>query len=582
MQNQIKNCKNCKKDFTITSSNFSFYEKIKVPPPTWCPDCRCMRRMVHRNERTLHRRICDITGKNIISIYRPDCPYTICDKDYYFSDAFDPFSYGIPYNPDKSFFDQFYIFAKKVPLSSLFVRNSINCEYNQDMGGSKDCYLCSRTHNSQNMLYTYRGNKSNYCVDCFQSLQSSEFLYECINVVTCSNSKFLNFSDKCSDSAFLYNCTGCVDCFMCTDLRNKQCYFKNKQYSREEYKKIIDSYSLSSYSGQEKAFKEFEDFLKTQPRKNLNIIRSNDVIGDSISDSKDCNTVFNVKSLQNCSYIWDSSNFTDSMDTYSGMSTELTYEATATTGHSNNCHFCVRVYEGSRDCEYSWFLQNCSSCFGCVGLKDQEYCIFNVKYTKIEYFELLSKIKFKMLEDEEYGEFFPMYMSPFAYNDTVAYEYFPLTLEETEKQGMKWGETEDKNYKPTKLFSELPDDIDEVEDSVLKEIISCEHDGGCKHGCTKAFRITENELSFYKRRKIPLPRKCPNCRYYRRLEYRNPTTLRTAVCMCKGSELSNGVYKNTIIHEHGVSLCGKNIDTTMKENSGFLVYCENCYKKEVF
>jgi hypothetical protein len=38
MKNETKNCQNCKNDFTIESEDFKFYEKIKVPPPTWCPD----------------------------------------------------------------------------------------------------------------------------------------------------------------------------------------------------------------------------------------------------------------------------------------------------------------------------------------------------------------------------------------------------------------------------------------------------------------------------------------------------------------------------------------------------------------
>jgi hypothetical protein len=29
-------CQNCRKQFTIESDDFAFYEKIKVPPPTWC------------------------------------------------------------------------------------------------------------------------------------------------------------------------------------------------------------------------------------------------------------------------------------------------------------------------------------------------------------------------------------------------------------------------------------------------------------------------------------------------------------------------------------------------------------------
>lgn len=579
---ETKQCKNCHKDFIIHPRDFSFYERIKVPPPTFCPECRCIRRMVYRNERNLYKRVCDITGKNIISIYRADCLYTICDKDYYFSDAFDPFTYGFVYDSNQKFFDQFYEFAKKVPMTSLFVRNSENCDYNQDMGGAKNCYLSFRTHNSQNMLYTYRGNHSSDCTDCFQAVENSEFVYECVNVTTCSNSQFIHFCEKCSDSAFLYNCVGCVDCFMCIDLRNKQCCYKNEQYSREDYKKIIDSYSLNTYEGQQKALAEFYDFIKKFPRKNLTNLKSENILGDNIVESKNAYNVFNVKKIENSSYIWDSKRFSDSMDAYSGMSTELTYEATATTGHSSNCHFCIRVYDGSRDCEYSWFLQNCSNCFSCIGLKDKEYCIFNVQYNKEEYFTLLEQIKSRMVADQEYGEFFPLYMSPFPYNDTVAHEYFPKNENWANEKGMKWGSLEEKNYTITKTFDILPDDIKEIDDSILQEVISCKHNGDCAHGCTKAFRIVADELAFYRRRNLPIPRECPNCRYYRRLAYRNPTTLRETVCMCAGEELSNDIYKNTVVHEHGTSLCGKTLNTTIPDSNGLLIYCEECYKKEVF
>lgn len=579
-KNLVLGCQNCKKDFMIESGDFNFYERIKVPSPTWCPDCRCIRRMVHRNEKNLHRRTCDITGKNIISIYTADCPYTICDKDYYFSDDFDPFKFGKQYDFDSKFFEQFYEFAKKVPLASLFVTKSQNCDYNQDTSNSSNCYLCFRNHYSKNMSYCYRGNKSNDCIDCFQVVEGSEFLYECVYGFACSSSKFIHFCEKCFDSAFLYNCVGCVDCFMCSNLRNKQCCFRNEQYSREDYKKIIDSYNLSTYSGQQKALVEFEDFIKKFPRKNLTIVRSDNVAGDTIFESKNCHHVFNIKGSENCSYSWDSRSFFDSMDTYSGASAELIYESTATTNHSSNCHFCLRVYEGSRDCEYCWFLQNCSNCFGCVSLRHKEYCIFNIQYSKEDYFEILKKIKDKMIEDKEYGEFFPLYTSPFPYNDTVAHEYFPKDEKWAKEKSMEWGSFEEKNYKVTISSGDLIDDIKEVTDSILQEVISCKHDGECLHGCTKAFKITNDELSFYRRRGIPLPRECPNCRYYRRLAYRNFTSLKETVCMCDGE--NKNIFKNTVLHQHGAGACNKKIETTIDPNSGFIIYCEECYKKEVY
>ena len=38
----------------------------------------------------------------------------------------------------------------------------------------------------------------------------------------------------------------------------------------------------------------------------------------------------------------------------------------------------------------------------------------------------------------EWGEFFPGMVSPFAYNETVASEYYPLFKTEAEKQGFRW------------------------------------------------------------------------------------------------------------------------------------------------
>jgi hypothetical protein len=260
----------------------------------------------------------------------------------------------------------------------------------------------------------------------------------------------------------------------------------------------------------------------------------------------------------------------------------LVYEATATTAHSSNCHFCVRVYKASRDCEYGWFLQNCNKCFGCISLTNKQYCVFNVQYSKEEYEVLVDKIKSRMIEDKEFGEFFPLYTSPFPYNDTVSQEYFPMDENTAVQNGLNWGDFEEKNYKATMSAKDLPDDIAEVDDSILKETISCEHEGDCAHGCTKAFRIVEGELAFYRRRKLPLPRICPNCRYYRRLAYRNPTILRNTTCMCMGEKLSNGVYSNTVLHQHGASPCGKNIDTTIAGDANLIIYCDECYKKEVY
>jgi len=63
MESEIKQCKSCDQNFTIESEDFAFYNKIKVPPPTWCPECRFKARHAFRNQTTLYKRNCDLCKK---------------------------------------------------------------------------------------------------------------------------------------------------------------------------------------------------------------------------------------------------------------------------------------------------------------------------------------------------------------------------------------------------------------------------------------------------------------------------------------------------------------------------------------
>jgi hypothetical protein len=82
MEAQTKNCQNCKNNFIVDIDDFLFYEKIKVPAPTFCPECRLQRRMLWRNERTLYRRKCDAPNHEefIVSIYPPDKKFPVYDS----------------------------------------------------------------------------------------------------------------------------------------------------------------------------------------------------------------------------------------------------------------------------------------------------------------------------------------------------------------------------------------------------------------------------------------------------------------------------------------------------------------------
>ena len=73
MESENRVCQNCKNDFVIELDDFGFYEKMKVPPPTFCPNCRAQRRFMWRNERSLYKRPCSLCKKilfpYIVKIY---------------------------------------------------------------------------------------------------------------------------------------------------------------------------------------------------------------------------------------------------------------------------------------------------------------------------------------------------------------------------------------------------------------------------------------------------------------------------------------------------------------------------------
>ena len=70
MNQETKNCQNCKKDFTIETEDFRFYEKIKVPAPTFCAECRAQRRFVFRNEEILYKEsVVFVTKKIYFTLY---------------------------------------------------------------------------------------------------------------------------------------------------------------------------------------------------------------------------------------------------------------------------------------------------------------------------------------------------------------------------------------------------------------------------------------------------------------------------------------------------------------------------------
>jgi hypothetical protein len=175
----------------------------------------------------------------------------------------------------------------------------------------------------------------------------------------------------------------------------------------------------------------------------------------------------------------------------------------------------------------------------------------------------------------KYGEFFPIELSPFGYNNTQAMQHFPITKEEALKKNYGWIDIPFGDYKITKKAEELPDSINDVDDQILKEVIECSK-------CKKAFRILENELIFLRKEKMPLPHMCNECRFERRINDRLKVTLYDRSCMCVGVMDETNIYKNTVPHDHKNGPCDEKFKTGYAPDRPEIVYCEKCYQQEVY
>ncbi len=578
MNSESKTCQNCKQEFVIEPDDFAFYEKMKVPAPTWCPECRTRRRIVWRNEKTLYKHKCDATGKMVFSMFHPDSPAKVYERDYWWSDAWDALSYGKDIDFSRPFLEQVKELLGEVPWPSRSVINLTNSDYCMNCSYLKNCYLVFHASYNEDCLYSVGMDNSKSCADVLFG-QKCELCYEGFSL---SGSYKLLYCNECHDSQDLVlcrDCTGCSNCFGCVGLRNKKYHIWNKSYSKEEYAQKIASLRLSSYKNLLKLKEEFDAFVLKRPVKYIHGNHNQNVSGEYIYHSKNVLNSYRVVGSENCKYCQNISLPPGGRDCYDysffGKNAELVYEGSSIGIDASNIKFCVFVYNGAKNVEYSIMCPS-SDCFGCVNLRGKQFCILNKQYTKEEYEALVPRIIKHMNEmpytDKKgrvykYGEFFPPEFSPFGYNDTVAQEYFPYTKQEAEKMGFPWQDASPRDYEPTLTWKELPDDIKDVDDSILQQTILCqswEEEGSEKaleHSCSQAYKITAAELAFYKRLGIPLPRRCFNSRHNERTKQRNPLRLWHRQCMKPG--------------------CNNEFETSYEPNRPEIVYCESCYNAEV-
>ena len=136
-------------------------------------------------------------------------------------------------------------------------------------------------------------------------------------------------------------------------------------------------------------------------------------------------------------------------------------------------------------------------------------------------------------------------------------EYYPIdpnTINNQSSPTFNWSSYQNPAPEVSKIIpaSKLPKDIKEIPDDILNWAIECET-------TKKPYRIIKQELDFYRKHSLPIPTKHPDQRHLERMKLRNPRKLYDRTC----------------------DKCNKQIKTTYSKERPEIIYCEDCYNKEI-
>ena len=440
-----------------------------------------------------------------------------------------------------------------------------NCDYSNAMSHCKNCTLAIWADFCENVYNSSILNNVKDVADSLRIFSSSELIYESIGIDKSYKTCYSQECDSCSDVWFSRNCYSCINCVGCVNLRGKSYYIFNEPYTKEEYMKKLAELKLDTRASIKALKKEAEAFWMKFPYRvytgnamNLN------VSGEYVYESKNSKKMYIAEGAENCKrcQLITVKPAKDCVD-YSGWGNgaELIYESANVGNNVNKVKFSAYCFPDVLNVEYCLWCIAGKNNFGCVNLKRKSYSILNKQYSKEEYESLVAKIKAKMTNDKEYGEFPIGVFGKFAYNQSNAQKFFPKTKKEALKEGYTWEDEVEQQVEATIAGDKLSETIKEIDDTILKEIISCTT-------CNCKYKINALELELLRKMGLPLPDRCLKCREKARFDRLQPAKLYDRQC---ANPDANGSGRG----------CQKPIETSYSPERPEIVYCESCYQQEV-
>ncbi|MEK7665597.1 MAG: hypothetical protein AAB337_01815 [Patescibacteria group bacterium] len=451
------------------------------------------------------------TGKPVLSFHHPASGIRVLPDVEWHAKDFSTITADV--DPTKSFFDQLRALELCVPFMATFDRqppeNSITLFSFGDRNSyftfacqSERCFFSAGAFQAEGSSLLWLTNQ---ITDSHWILKSDR-LFRC---------RYVRESLDCIDSAFLFDCRNCQNCFGVVNKRNRQYLFMNEQLSRAEYEARMLTIDLGKRSEVEKYSQQFDALLAKEGvwPENFNVntqesvgeylvnaVRSQQCFAAADAPTDQYRSAWSYGLNQHNANMWGS---IDSSDCYMSVACP----------NSSKSNFSYRSFRLD-NCEFCVMSSDLRDCFGCVGLKKKRFCIFNKQYTEEEYWRIVDEIKSAMLERGEYGTYLPTALSTTFVPESGAVVYTGASPEELAMFGGNLFGAEDDGatgadrIDPSKARKreDIPDAIDDLTDEWVGVPI---YDEVSK----RTFTFLRPEVEHYRRLRVAPP----NIHFIRRL-----------------------------------------------------------------
>ena len=523
-----KLCQITNAPFQVSVDEEQAYEMLGLSVPELSPEERLRRLLAFKQGMRMFWRECSASKNKIYSGYPENVAFPVYGNDYWWGKDWDPFSYGRNFSLRRGFFEQFYEFWRQVPRPAVNLHKAQRVSAVNNVFDVSECYCVYDSVRVRRALYSVGLHDSTLCMDCLY-LYGCELCYECIDCHRCSELYWSESCSHCSSSYFIANCRNCRNCLFCTNLADTQYCIYNQQLTPEEYQRTLEEWNFGDRNKIEAAREEFTAFCHEQPLPH--------VVCDNFT-ALSGNYLYQAREILDSFHCSESSRLVHCHDLVRAESCLNGFafgEGINRCGQFVNVGLNAKKVTNSIDC---WSnvedLAYCSHCydsahlFGCIGLRNAEFCILNKQYSKSGYYELRGYIDQYLKSTGVSGEFYPNSFAPLPYNVSLANELMPLGRVQARLFTYNWDEQLESTFKPSDVVAQ----IEEYKSMVVEVPVLLagldELTPGKVHICEftgAPFQIVEEEIEFYRRLGVAAPVRCFEQRHRERMMKLGPRKL---------------------------------------------------------